>query len=271
MSRLSKLIGMAAKALDNQGGSAGSSSSPNWQGLVRSAADALTGDARSASAGTPGVPPAAGAAPMNRRPSTTPPSAGATGARPSEADRAAIARYDYLMQTADPHQVEQIHREAFSRLTPQQRQQIESRMRTEFPPAERPRSAAPDDLARAAGRAEALRPGRMRGLLGRVGGGAAMVGAGGLAVGVLGSVAAAAVVSSVAAPLLEQAAGFGVDFDALADGVDLSSIAEGVDVSGLAEGAEGLVGGAGDAVSGLGDQVSNLGDSFGALGDLFGR
>ncbi|WP_322411577.1 cation-transporting ATPase [Microbacterium invictum] len=270
MSKLSKLIGMAAKALDSQGGSTqgASSSSSDWRGIVRSAAGALTGDGRPA-AGTAPATPSASPAPRSR-PSTMPPVAGSPS-RPSEADRAAIARYDYLMQTADPHQVEQIHREAFARLTPQQRQQIESRMRTEFPPSERPRSAAPEDLARAAGRAEALRPGRMRGLLGRVGGGAAMVGAGGLAVGVLGAVAGAAVVSSVAAPLLEQAAGFGVDFDALADGVDLTGLADGVDASSFAESAEGIVGGTGDVVSGFGDQVSSFGDQFGSLGDLFGR
>ncbi|MEI3867460.1 cation-transporting ATPase [Microbacterium sp. CCNWLW134] len=270
MSKLSKLIGMAAKALDNQGGSAQSSSSPDWRGIVRSAADALGGDGRPP-AGAGSTAPPSSSVPRGRPSTTPPPGGGTSSSRPSEADRAAIARYDYLMQTADPHQVEQIHREAFARLTPQQRQQIESRMRTEFPPAERPRSAAPEDLARAAGRAEALRPGRMRGLLGRVGGGAAMVGAGGLAIGVLGAVAGAAVVSSVATPLLEQAAGVGVDFDALAHGVDLTGLADGVDVSGFAEGAEGLVGGAGDVVSGFGDQVSTIGDQFGALGDFFGR
>jgi hypothetical protein len=169
------------------------------------------------------------------------------------------------MQTADPHQIEQIHRDAFARLTPQQRAQVESRMRTEFAPHERPRSSSPDDLARAAGRAEAMQPGRIRGLLGRVGGGAAAVGAGGLAVGVLGAVAGGAVVSAVAAPLLEQAAGFGVDFDALADGVDLG---------GIAEGAEELTGAAGETISGFGEQVSGWGEQlgdFGGLGDLFGR
>ncbi|WJL96255.1 cation-transporting ATPase [Microbacterium sp. ET2] len=270
MSKLSKLIGMAAKALDNQGGSARGSSSSEWRGIVRSAADALGGDGRPA-AGAGSATPSSSSVPWGRPSTTPPPAGGMSSGRPSETDRAAIARYDYLMRTADPHQVEEVHREAFARLTPQQRQQIESRMRTEFPPAERPRSAAPEDLALAAGRAEALRPGRMRGLLGRVGGGAAMVGAGGLAIGVLGAVAGAAVVSSVAVPLLEQAASFGVDFDALADGVDLSGLADGVDVSGFGEGAEGLVGGAGDVVSGFGDQVSNIGDQFGALGDFFWR
>ncbi|WP_258567144.1 hypothetical protein [Microbacterium sp. Se5.02b] len=110
----------------------------------------------------------------------------------TDVDRAAIARYDYLLRTADPQRVEQIHREAFARLTPEQRALVEARMRQEFEPGERPRSSSPDDLARAAGRAEAMKPGRMRGLLSRArgaGAGGAAVAAGGAAVGMLGVVA----------------------------------------------------------------------------------
>lgn len=265
MSKLSKFIGMASKALE-QNGRSPQGSSTDWRGMIRGAADALTGDGqRSGVSGAPGSSSPGGYTPP-RRPSTTPPPAGPGHPRQgSDADRAAIARYDYLMQTADPHQIEQIHREAFARLTPQQRAQVESRMRTEFAPHERPRSSSPDDLARAAGRAEAMSPGRIRGLLGRAGGGAAAVGVGGLAVGVLGAVAGGAVVSAVAAPLLEQAAGLGVDFDALAEGVDLGA---------LAEGAEGVTGAVGDTVSGFGEQVSGWGEQlgdFGGLGDFFGR
>lgn len=194
-------------------------------------------------------------------------------------DRAAIARYDYLMRTADPQRVEQIHREAFARLTPEQRRHVEERMRTEFAPDERPRSSSPDDLARAAGRAEAMKPGRMKGLLARAGGvraGGAAVLAGGAAVGILGAVAGGAVLSSVAGPLLEQAAGLGVDFEALAAGVDLDAIASGVDVDALAGGAEGIIGSAGDAVSGFGETASGWGERLGdvglpGIGDLFGR
>lgn len=221
-----------------------------------------------------------------------PPAPGAPSAtRPTDADRAAIARYDYLMQTADPHRIEQIHREAFARLTPAQRTQIQERMTSELAPTERPASSSPEDLARAAGRTEAGAPGRMRGLLSRVrgshsarSGGIGGLGVmGGAAVGVLGVVAAGAVTSTVAGPLLEQAAGLGVDFDALAHGVDLEAIASGAgfdDLSGVAEGvtgaAEGVVGSAGEAVSGLGDTASDWGQRLGDLGipgigDLFGR
>lgn len=245
-----------------------------------------------ATAGAPGhgrndgfLPPAPRA--HSRDPYSPPAPRPTAAGRGRDADRAAIARYDYLMQTADPHRVEQIHREAFARLTPAQRAQVQERMNAELGPTERPASSSPEDLARAAGRTEAGSPGRMRGLLSRVRGRGAGMGTagvvGGAAVGVLGVVAAGAVASSVAGPLLDQAAGLGVDFDALAQGVDLEAIASGVgfdDLSGVAEGvtgaAEGVVGSAGEAVSGLGDSAGEWGQRLGDLGipgigDLFGR
>ncbi|HAN25300.1 MAG: cation-transporting ATPase [Microbacterium sp.] len=199
-----------------------------------------------------------------RDPLTPPPVPGRDATAASSADRQAIARYDYLMQTADPQHIEQIHRDAFARLTPDQRGVIERRMRTELPVREQPRSSSPGDLARAAGRAEAQRPGRMRGILARAGGGAAAVGAGGAALGLLGAVAGGAMLSAVAAPLLEHAAGLGVDIDQLAQGVD---------VEGVAAGADGVVGGLGDQVTGIGDQLGGIGDQLGdvGLGDIFGR
>jgi hypothetical protein len=195
-----------------------------------------------------------------RRTSLTPPSASDV----SPADRAAIARYDYLLQTADPHQIEVIHREAFERLTPEQRALVERRMQTELPPHERPRSASARDLARAAGRTEATSPGRLRGLLSRAGRAGAVVGAGSAVVGVLGAVAGGAILSSVAGPLLQQAAGWGVDFDALAEGVDVESIAGDA------------LNGVGDAVGGVGEQVGTWGEQLGGFeipgwGDFFGR
>lgn len=63
-----------------------------------------------------------------RDPLTPPPVPGSDATAASAADRQAIARYDYLMQTADPQHIEQIHRDAFARLTPDQRGVIERRM-----------------------------------------------------------------------------------------------------------------------------------------------
>ncbi|MCY7405582.1 MAG: hypothetical protein LH475_13335, partial [Cryobacterium sp.] len=144
---------------------------------------------------------------------------------------------------------------------------------------ERPRTSGADDLARAAARTEAGRPGFLRGLLARAGGhdsrsvggigrgamlGGAAAGAGLAAGGVLAAVAGGAVVSTVAGPLLEQAASFGVDFDALAGGIDLEGLTGGVDE---------LAASAGETVSGLGDQVNEIGSDFNlpGLGDIFGR
>ncbi|MFP7762031.1 hypothetical protein [Marisediminicola sp. LYQ85] len=271
MSKISKLARLAQKALDKSGsGSKTSGSGQNdWRAVVRSAADALTGDGRAEPQGRPNSAPV--------RPERAQPAANLT-----DADRAAIARYDYLLETADPRQIEQVHREAFEGLTPAQRQEIQERMNAELPPHERPTSAETGDLARAAARTEAGRPGSLRGLLARVGGGGtrsgsggggagrgmmvggAVAGAGLAAGGVLGAVAGGAILSSVAGPLLDQAASLGVDFDALASGID---------VEGLTGGVDDLASGAGGAVSGLGDQVGEFGSGFElpGLDDFFGR
>ena len=206
------------------------------------------------------------------RPAPAPPSSSAGTPRTNvpDADRQAIARYDYLMRTAEPHEVEQVHAEAFERLTPQQREAVLQRMRSDLPANEQPRSASVADLSRAAGRSEARRPGSMRAVLAKVGTGGAVAGAAVGAVGLLGVVAAGAAVSSVAGPLLEEAGNLGVDFDSLASGIDLGALDVGaldagaLDVEGLAS----QVGDAGtEAVSGIGDQVSEAGRS---LSDLAG-
>lgn len=261
MSMLNRLLGLATKALGDN-----------------------TADRPHPSAGVPATPPLAsdryvpgqGAYERGRGgPAVTPPASAGNAA-----DRQAIARYDYLLQTADPHQVELVHREAFARLTPAQRAQVQARMQSELPAHEQPRSADPADLARAGARAEAQRPGVLRGLLARAGGGrggrGALAGAGlGAAGGVLAAVAGGAVMSAVAAPLLEQAMRMGIDFDQIASGIDLDQIAGGVE--GFAGGVEGLAGGAGEYASGLGEQVSGIGDQLSngfdlpGLGDLFGR
>lgn len=266
MSRLNRLIGMAARALDLDESGSRADRSGSRGSTTPSPVGRETGTDRYA------PPPAR---PAGRDTYSPPAPAGAADAV-SDADRVAIARYDYLLETADPHRVEQIHRDAFARLTPAQRAQVQERMNTELAPGERPASSSPDDLARAAGRSEAASPGRMRGILSRVRGFGAAGAVGGAAVGALGIVAVGAVGSAVAAPLLEQAAGLGVDFDALAQGVDIEAIASGLGGEGLAGTAEGVLGSAGETVSGLGDTASEWGQRLGdlgipGLGDLFGR
>ncbi|WP_144877100.1 cation-transporting ATPase [Microbacterium sp. 1.5R] len=272
MGKLNRLLGMAAKALDLDG--SGDRKSTSHVPQHPRTQQPCTPQPRTpqSSYTPPGArDPHSPSAPQNRY---APPPAGAR--KGTDADRAAIARYDYLLQTADPHRVEQIHREAFARLTPAQRAQVQQRMTVELAPEERPATSSPDDLARAAGRTEAARPGRMRGLLSRVGGVGAAGVVGGAAVGVLGVVAVGAIGSAVAAPLLEQAASLGVDFDALAQGLDLEAIAGGFGAEELSGAAEGVLGSAGETVSGLGDTASDWGQRLGDLGipgigELFGR
>ena len=290
MSKISRLFGLAARAVDKAGSSrpssgTGPAAGTDWRDLVRTAADAVTGDRRSPqtpAASAPVTRPdttagAPGATPAGRR--YAPPAASGTALTPE--DRAAIARYDYLLRTADPDQVERLHREAFERLSPAQRAHVRGRMDAEFAPHDRPRSDAPADLARAAGRAEAQRPGRMSALLARAGRGglvgAGVVGAGGL----LAVVAGGAIASTVAAPLLAQAVATGVDFTGLAAGVDVEALASGLDLPALAEGLGAgaigdVAGGAQDAISGAGEGLSGLGERISGfelpgLGDIFGR
>lgn len=85
-------------------------------------------------------------------------------------DEQAIARYRYLLQTAPPETIEQVHAEAFSRLTDAQRQQVLAEISEQLPPAERPRSDDPQTMARAATRAEYMNPGFMERTLGGRGG-----------------------------------------------------------------------------------------------------
>ena len=108
-------------------------------------------------------------------------------------DGTAVQRYRYLLRTAPPEQVEQVHAEAFARLTPAQRQQVLEGLAADVPPGERVAAADdPQSLARMATRAEMRRPGTLE----RVFGGAG-VGTGGALVGGLLAGVATAVVGSV--------------------------------------------------------------------------
>jgi hypothetical protein len=283
MSKFSRLIDLASKSLGKASSSAPQGAgqrSGDWRSMVRDLAETVTGDSRAGGPAGPASAPAprdtanAGGRPRH---GLVPPAAGG-----DDIDRRAVARYQYLLQTAEPHQVEQIHREAFARLTPAERAQLESAMQAELRPEERPRSSDPADLAHAAARGEARRPGALTTLLSRAGRGgrgaavgAGVVGAGGL----LAAVAGGAVMTAVGGQLLEHAAAAGVDFEALASGVDLEGIASGLgvgelDLSGATEGIESAAAGAGEHLSALGEQAGGWGERISdlpipGLGDFF--
>jgi hypothetical protein len=89
------------------------------------------------------------------------------------ADERAIARYRYLLRTAPPEAIERAHAEAFTQLTPQQRQRLLQGFAAGLPDAERVAAlraeASPGYLARTATRAELRRPGSIEQAMGGIG------------------------------------------------------------------------------------------------------
>ncbi|MFC0681935.1 hypothetical protein ACFFGH_29220 [Lysobacter korlensis] len=82
-------------------------------------------------------------------------------------DELAVQRYEHLLRTAPPETVEQVHTEAFERLTQQQRdllfQKLLDGART---PEERPADASSASLAKSATDAEVVEPGALSRLIG---------------------------------------------------------------------------------------------------------
>ncbi|TPW74617.1 hypothetical protein [Schumannella soli] len=76
-------------------------------------------------------------------------------------DEIAIERYRYLLRTAPPETIEQVHREAFAQLTDEQRAMIYEELSRGAGTGERPLSSEPATLARSATRAEFRQPGSM--------------------------------------------------------------------------------------------------------------
>lgn len=176
---------------------------------------------------------------------------------PRSEDELAIERYRYLLRTAPPETIEQVHAEAFSKLTEPQRQQVLAELSAGLPPYEQPRSAQPQDLARAATRAEYTNPGFMERTLGsrddgRSGPGlGSMIGSSILGT-VVGYVIGSAIVSSFMAPAFatgeggEDTTGDSSASDAASGGAQDGSGADaGADAS-WGEGGAGDVGGFGD-------------------------
>jgi hypothetical protein len=135
---------------------------------------------------------------------------GSTGTAPADRrdavpdDEQAVERYRHVLRTAPPATIEQVHAEAFARLSDAQRATIYEELSRGAGTGERPLSSEPATLARAASRAE----GRTPGALERV------VGAGGPPL--LGAVAGLVVGSALASAFLPwgdgtaQATGSGV-------------------------------------------------------------
>jgi hypothetical protein len=298
MANLNRILGMASKAIDKQlqkrgqGGTAPGAGSQqggtDWRGIVRSAADKLTGDDRNQQQQPQqyGQQPQQYGQPQQAQYGQPQQHAG-TPQHGADADKVALAKYDYLLRTSSPEQLEQVHHDAFARLTPAQRQQVRDRLNSELPPHEHLRDDSAGGMARAMTRGEMSRPGLVRRVLGGSGrngngngngrgragafAGGAAVGAGAMAFGGLAAaVAGGAVLSAAAGPVLAGAADLGVDFEGIASGMgDLGLGDLGGGVEGLFGQGEQLLGGFGEQAAGLGEQASGLGEQASNLGNDF--
>lgn len=207
---------------------------------------------------------------QRREPSFSgPPSMSSQSGRQGEDERA-IARYRYLLRTAPPEELERVHAEAFSRLTPEQRSQVLAELSQNLPPGERAPGDDPQALARAATRAEMRQPGyleqtfsrgRFGGVGGRAGGGMGM-GMGGAIMGsMMGTIAGVVVGSAIADALFD-------DYNTSPEAAEAGDTA-GVGDTGAAGGDQVGDADAGDAQDGSGFSDSAGGSDF-AGGDFGG-
>jgi hypothetical protein len=163
-------------------------------------------------------------------------------------DEIAVDRYRYLLRTAPPDAVEEVHAEAFAKLTPQQRRLVFEELSQNAAASDRPASDDPRTLARSATRSELRQPGFLERTLGSGAGGGMSRGPGlGTMIGgsLLGTVAGVVIGSAIADMVMPGIGDFGADFgDGAADFAD----------------------GAGDFANGAGDFGGDQGGGFGDFG-----
>ena len=82
-------------------------------------------------------------------------------ARPRSEDEIAVERYRYLLRTAPPEAIEQVHAEAFAKLTDDQRALIFTELSENAPAGEQPKGKDAASLAQAATRSELRQPGTL--------------------------------------------------------------------------------------------------------------
>lgn len=134
-----------------------------------------------------------------------------TGAARRTDDDIAVERYRYLLRTAPPETIEQVHAEAFAKLTPEQRQLLFQQLTENAPEGDKPTSDDAAALATSATRSELRKPGTMeRSMAGQQG-----MGFGGmLASSLLGTVAGFVIGSALVSAFMPDATDSG---DASAD------------------------------------------------------
>ncbi|MDO7882393.1 hypothetical protein [Antiquaquibacter soli] len=165
--------------------------------------------------------------------------------RPRTDDEIAVERYRYLLRTAPPETIEQVHAEAFSKLTDEQRAMVFAELSRNAPAGEAPRGQDAQSLAQAATRSELRQPGTMeRSFQGPSFG--AMVGS-----SLLGTVAGYVIGSAIVSAFLPMDGGADAGADGGADsadtgadaGADASADAGGIGDGGFGDGGFGDFGG----------------------------
>lgn len=140
-------------------------------------------------------------------------------------DQRAVERYRYLLRTAPPERIEEVHAEAFATLTPEQRRMVYEEFTRSAPDGEAPRGDDPRSLAQAATRSEIRQPGFMERSLGGMNGGAGAMGQRGgpsfgrmIGASILGTVAGYVIGSAIMSAFLPDAGSFDGGTDAAGDG-----------------------------------------------------
>ncbi|WP_420370179.1 hypothetical protein [Curtobacterium sp. L1-20] len=209
------------------------------------------------------------------------PTAGAPAGQGATDDERAVERYRYLLRTAPPERIEEVHAEAFATLTPEQRRMVYDEFTRTAPAGEAPRGDDPRSLAQAATRSEIRQPGFMERSLGGVGGGRGPGGGFGgfgggqrsgpsfgsmIGASILGTVAGYVIGSAVMSAFLPDAGSFDGGTDAAGDGGSEDTGADSAD-GGASDAGAGDGGGVESA--GWGDGGSDFGGGFGDFGGDF--
>jgi len=186
-------------------------------------------------------------------------------------DERAVERYRYLLRTAPPERIEEVHAEAFAKLTDEQRRMVYDEFTRTAPPGEAPRGDDPRSLAQSATRSEIRQPGFMERSLGGVGGGGGRFGGqrGGPSFGsmigasILGTVAGYVIGSAIMSAFLPDPGSFDGGTDAAGDGGSEDTGSESGD-AGASDG--GASDGGGFENAGWGDSGSDFGGGFSDFG-----
>jgi hypothetical protein len=177
-------------------------------------------------------------------------------------DEIAVERYRYLLRTAPPETIEQVHEEAFAKLTPEQRTMLFNQLSSDAPAGDAPLGDDPRSLAVSATRSEVRQPGTMERSLGNVGNGGPGFGSM-FASSLLGSVAGYVIASTLMSAFMPM--DFGGDSSTADAGADTGADAgtdTGTDMGGESISADGGFGDAGFGDAGFGDA------GFGDFGDF---